>query len=168
MWVHLKEKFGETTMSKLRQLMIKFDICKKHPNHKISEHLNEISKMIRELKTTCHVLINKQQVQIMIHSLPNNWKHMKLNLTHINHIKTFTDVAQHVELKEKCLVFEKGTKRIFLVGSGSKRASSSKNKGKGQMWKGKNKKAKEIAHGCKKNFKENKIANNLNKRTNQR
>lgn len=43
-------------MTMLRQLTIKFDTYKKYSNHTISEHLNEMSKMIRELKVAGHIL----------------------------------------------------------------------------------------------------------------
>nr|CAD1844018.1 unnamed protein product [Ananas comosus var. bracteatus] len=60
MWVHLKEKFGGTTVIKLRQLTIKFDTYKKRPNHTIKQHLREMSNMIRELKSAGHTLTDEQ------------------------------------------------------------------------------------------------------------
>ena len=113
-------------------------------------------KMIRELKAAGHIFTDEQQVQTVIRSLSNSQKHMKLNLTHNNNIKTFADVAQHVELEEEHLISNRGTEKIFLAGSDSKGASSFKNKGKGQKWKEKSKKTKEFTHGFKKNFKGNK------------
>ena len=56
MWNALKKKFGCTLVTKLRQLIIKFDTYKKHPNHTIQQHLREISNMITELKSAGHFL----------------------------------------------------------------------------------------------------------------
>lgn len=79
---------------------------------------------------------------------------MKLKLIHNHNMKTFTDIVRYVELGEKYLVFERGAKKIFLVETSSKEASSPKKKGK--LWKGKSKKPKQIACRLEKNFKENK------------
>lgn len=142
-------------MTRMRQLIIKFDTYKKHPNHTISKHFNKMSMIIGELKVIGYVLIDEQQVQAMIYSLSNSQKDIKLNLTHNDNIKTFADIAQHVELKEQCLIFERGTKKVFLVGTGSKESSSSKNEDKDRIWKEKSKKVKDIARGPQKNFKGN-------------
>nr|XP_010906668.1 uncharacterized protein LOC105033512 [Elaeis guineensis] len=72
MWVHLKENFGGTTVTRLRQLTIKFDTYKKCPNHTINEHLNKMFKMIRELKAAGHIFTDEQQVQTVIRSLSNS------------------------------------------------------------------------------------------------
>ena len=72
MWVALREKFGETTVSKLRHLTIKFDTYKKVPNKSMKQHLRDMSKMIMELKSAGHALIDEQQVQAVIRSLPHS------------------------------------------------------------------------------------------------
>ena len=59
MWAFLKEKFNDTIVTKLRQLTIKFDTYKKCPNHTIKEHLRTISNMLKDLKTTSHILTNE-------------------------------------------------------------------------------------------------------------
>ena len=66
-----------------------------------------MSNMISELRSAGHQLIDKQQVQVMIRSLPNAWEHLRINLTHNDNIKTFDDVAQHVELEEDILLIDK-------------------------------------------------------------
>ena len=95
MWVALRENFGGTTVSKLRQLTMKFDTYKKVPNKSMKQHLRDMSNMIMELKSTRHALTDEQQVQAVIRSLPNSWEHMKVNMTHNENIKTFADIARH-------------------------------------------------------------------------
>ena len=58
MWVALREKFGGTTVSKLRQLTIKLDTYKKVPN-KMKQHLRDMSNMIMELKSVGHTLTDE-------------------------------------------------------------------------------------------------------------
>jgi gag-polypeptide of LTR copia-type len=70
MWLALKQKFGGTFVTKLRQLTIKFDTYKKRPNHSICQHLREMLNMISELKYIVHILTDEQQVQAVIRSLP--------------------------------------------------------------------------------------------------
>ncbi|XP_044477551.1 uncharacterized protein LOC123204812 [Mangifera indica] len=71
-WVALKEKFGGTTVSKLRQLTIKFDTYKKVPNKPMKQHLREMSNMITELKKAGYEMTDEQQVQAVIRSLPDS------------------------------------------------------------------------------------------------
>ena len=59
-----------------------------------------MSNMISELRGVRHKIIDEQQVQVVIRYLPSNWKHMRVNLTHNDNIKTFDDVACHVKLEE--------------------------------------------------------------------
>ena len=60
MWVALNEKFGGTTVTKLRQLTIKFDTYKKKPNHNMQQYLREMSNMIKELKSVGHIITYEQ------------------------------------------------------------------------------------------------------------
>ena len=101
LWKSLNEKFGGTTVAKLRRLTIKFDTYKMPPNHTVKQHLREMTKMIREFGSTGHILTEKKQVQVVIHSLPGSWEHMKVNLTHNESIKTFDNVARHVKLEDE-------------------------------------------------------------------
>jgi len=64
------------------------------------QHLIVMSNMISELRGVRHKIIDEQQVQVVIRYLPSNWKHMRVNLTHNDNIKTFDDVACHVKLEE--------------------------------------------------------------------
>ena len=65
-----------------------------------------MSNMISELRAVGHDMIDEQQVQVVIRSLLSHWEHMRVNLTY-NNIKTFDDVARHVELKESRFLTEK-------------------------------------------------------------
>ena len=62
MWLALKEKFGGISISKLRQLTIKFDTYKKVPNKFMKQHLRDMSNMITELKSVGSQLTDEQQV----------------------------------------------------------------------------------------------------------
>ena len=96
MWEALKLKFGGTSVTKLRKLTIKFDTYKKRPNYNMRQHLREMSNMISELNEAGHILTDEQQVQAVIRSLPHNWEHMKVHLTHNESIKTLNDAACHL------------------------------------------------------------------------
>ncbi|XP_073289064.1 uncharacterized protein [Primulina huaijiensis] len=60
-WVYLREKYGGTTVTRLRQLTIKFDTYKKQADHSIKQHLRTMSNMIRELTSAGHILSDEQQ-----------------------------------------------------------------------------------------------------------
>nr|CAD1821586.1 unnamed protein product [Ananas comosus var. bracteatus] len=152
MWIHLKEKFGGTTVIKLRQLTIKFDTYKKRPNHTIKQHLREMSNMIKELKSAGHILTDEQQVPAVIRSLPESWEHMKVNLTHNDSIKTFAHVARHVELEDERLAATRGPVHANMTESSSHKALGSGYK----KFKSRKRKRVETGQGPKKNkFKEN-------------
>jgi hypothetical protein len=91
-----------------------------------------MANMISELMVASHVLTDEQQLQAVIRSLPRSWEHMRVNLTHNDNIKTFDDVAHHVELEENRLGSEKGIGEAYMASSskgqkkGSKRAKSGK------------------------------------------
>ena len=59
MWFVVSERFGGTSITKLRLLTIKFDTYKKCHGHNMKNHLRHMLNMISELKDTCHVLANK-------------------------------------------------------------------------------------------------------------
>ena len=60
--------------------------------------------MIKELKTSRHVLINEQQVEAIIRFLPKRWEHMVVNMTHNENVKIFCDIVRHLKLEVKRLV----------------------------------------------------------------
>lgn len=145
----MREKYGGTSVTRLRQLTSKFDTYKKLPNHNITQHVRIMSTVIRELKLVGHILSNEQQVQASIRSLFYNWEHLKVNLTHNDSIKTFADAACHVELEDERLGAAKFLVQAFVAESSSGKASGFKRK---KNWfKGGKGKGKETRQGPKKN-----------------
>ena len=58
---------------------------------------------------------------------------MYVNLTHNNNIKTFDDVARHVELEKDRLIAEKPVQEAFMIENKSRGAQGfGHNKGKGK------------------------------------
>ena len=53
----------------------------------------------------------------MIQSLINNWKHLKVNITHNYSIKTFSDVARYVCVEDEYLGASKDSSNTFVLGS---------------------------------------------------
>ena len=72
MWSTLSKRFGGTSIIKLRSLTLKFDTYKKYLEHNMKKSLRHMSNMINELQDACHVLTDEQQVQVVIHSLPQS------------------------------------------------------------------------------------------------
>ena len=138
LWIALKEKFGGVSLTKLRSLTIKFDTYKKHPDHTIKRHLREMSNMISELNDAGHKLTEEQKIQAVIRSLPNNWEHMRMHLTHSVNVKTFQDAVRHLELEEDRLLSIKVNTEVHATSS--KSAGNSSNK-KRKCYKGKGKSA---------------------------
>ena len=70
----------------------------------------------------------------LIHSLPNAWEHLRINLTYNKNIKTFDYVARHVELEEDRLLANKSSGQAYMIESnkvGSSGTGRKKWKGKG-------------------------------------
>jgi hypothetical protein len=87
-----------------------------------------MSNIISELRGVGRDMTDEQQVQAVIHSLLSNWKHMYVNLTNHNNIKTFDDVARHVELEEDRLYAKKPINEAFIFETMMRRAYNSKYK----------------------------------------
>ena len=85
-----------------------------------------MKRMIRELKTSRHVLTNEQQVKAVIRSLPNNWKHMVVNMTHNESVKNFDDIVRHLELEAEQLVVARSNEQAYVAESSSYKSSSFK------------------------------------------
>ena len=117
----------------MRELTLKFDTYKKQSNHTMRQHLTVKSNMISELKGDGHELIDEQHVQVVIRSLPHAWEHLRINLTHNDNVKTFDDVAQHVELEEDRLLAAKSTRQAYMTESNKVGSSGTRWK----KWKGK-------------------------------
>ena len=67
-----KEKYGGLLATKLRELVLKFENYNMQPNHTMKQHLRKMKRMIRELKTSIHVFIDEQKVEVVIKSLPKS------------------------------------------------------------------------------------------------
>uniref|UniRef100_M1DXY9 Uncharacterized protein n=1 Tax=Solanum tuberosum TaxID=4113 RepID=M1DXY9_SOLTU len=143
MWAYLRGTYGGMSVTRLRHLTIKFDTYKKCHDQNIKQHLRVMSNMIAQLKSAGHVLSDEQQVQTVIRSLPNTWKHLKVNLTHNDNIKTFSDVARHVELEDECISVAKAASNAFVADSSGTKSSGFKRK---KNWK-RNGKNKETGEG---------------------
>ena len=100
MWSTLSKRFGGTSIIKLRSLTFMFDTYNKCLEHDMKKLLRHMSNMINELKDACHVLTDDQQVQVVIHSLPQSWEHMKMHMTHNKNINNLDDAMHHSELEE--------------------------------------------------------------------
>ena len=99
-----------------------------------------MSNMISELRVVGHEMTDEKQVQAVIHSLPSNWEHMRINLTHNDNIKKFDDVTRHVELEEDRLLVEKPVYEAFMTKNKSRGAQGfkrNKGKSKGKGFRGK-------------------------------
>ena len=131
LWNALREKFGGVALTKLRSLTIKFDIYKKRPDHTMKKHLKEMSNMISELNDAGHVLTKEQKIQAVIRSLPNNWEHMRMHLTHSKNIRNFEDATRYLELEEDRLTSVKDNAQVhYTQGSSSTGTTSNNNKRK--------------------------------------
>lgn len=103
MWEALKEKFDATLATKLRRVIQKFNDNKKRPNHSMRQHLRVMSNMIRELKNDGQIISNEQKIQAVLHSLPENWDHMNVQITLNVNVKIFEDISRHLELEDERL-----------------------------------------------------------------
>ena len=83
----------------------------------MKKHLRQMLNMINKLKDVGHSLIDEQQVQAVICSLPQSWEHVKMNLTHHESIKTLEDAMRHLELKEDRLIVNKTSVDVYMAGS---------------------------------------------------
>ena len=128
MWKALKEKFGITSLVRLRGLTMRFDSYQKKPEHTMKQHLRAMASMIRDLGVAGHVLTNEQQVQAVLRSLPPSWEHMKRNMTHNESVKTFENVSRHLELEAERLEATKGESSSYVAKVGSRKTFGSKHK----------------------------------------
>ena len=60
-------------------------------------------------------------MQAVIRSLPHSWEHMKVNMTHNENIKTFADIARHLELEDEILEAAKSDAQAYVAASSSKK-----------------------------------------------
>jgi hypothetical protein len=128
LWKALKVQYGRTSATSLRGLTMKFDSYKMRSKHTMKQHLRAMSTMICELKTVGNNLIDEQQVQAVICSLPSSWETISQNMTHDENIKSFNDVARHLEIEAEHLEAAKPNGSIYMAETNSRRASRPKRK----------------------------------------
>ena len=85
----------------------------------MKQHLREMKRMIRELKTFEHVFTDEQQVKAVIKSLPKSCEDMVVNMTHDKSVKTFDDIVCHLELEVKQLMVARPNEQAHVVESSS-------------------------------------------------
>ena len=71
--------------------------------------------MIQKLKSIGNKLTDEQEVQAVICSLPRSWESMCQNMTHNENIKTFNDMARHLELEAERLEVAKPISSMHMV-----------------------------------------------------
>jgi hypothetical protein len=83
--------------------------------------------MVCELKASRNNLIDEQQIQAVIRSLPNSWEQMKLNMTHNEIIQMLEDLSRHLELEAEHRVAQ-GQSSAFFAKHGQRQAFKAKRK----------------------------------------
>ncbi|KAM1551881.1 hypothetical protein ACFX1X_044549 [Malus domestica] len=58
----LKFAFDGTSTTRLKSLVLKFEVYRMDPKHSVSEHLRKMSTMIRDLKVVGSIITDEQQV----------------------------------------------------------------------------------------------------------
>ena len=64
----------------------------------------------------------------MIRSLPTSWEHMKVNMTHNENIKTFANIARHLELEDERFEAAKPDAQAYVAALSSNNVSGFKRK----------------------------------------
>ena len=85
----------------------------------MKQHLKEMKRMIRKLKTSGHVFTDEQQVEAVIKSLPKSCEHMVVNMTHDKSVKTFNGIVCHLELEVKRLMVARPNEQAHVAESNS-------------------------------------------------
>ena len=98
-------------------MTLKFGSHKKQSNQTMRQRLTIMSNMISELKGTDQELTTEQHIQDMIPPILNAWEHLKIILTHYDNIKTFDDVARHVELEKDRFLADKTSGQAYMTES---------------------------------------------------
>ena len=92
----------------------------------MKQHLRETKRIIKELKTSRHVLINEQQVEAIIRFLPKRGEHMVVNMTYNESVKTFDDIVRHLQLEIERFVVVRPNEQAYVVESSSCKTSEFK------------------------------------------
>ena len=95
MWIALKAKFGGTTVTWLRAgIEIWYLKGVAWWFHVRASEENDL-----QVEAARNNLTNEQKIEAMIHSFPNSWEKMKLNMTHNERIQKLKDLSCNLELK---------------------------------------------------------------------
>jgi len=90
-----------------------------------------MSAMVCDLKAAGREIFEEEHVMNVIQALlsqPEHWKHVKLVMTHSEHMKTFAAIQSHLEMEEECLkMFSSSNAALVTEGN---RSRSSKNQGR--------------------------------------
>ena len=100
-------------VTRLHALTLRFDTFKMQCGDSIQEHLRKMLAIICELKAVVNNLTDEQQIQAVIHSLPNSWEQMKLNMTHNESIQMLKDLSCHLELEAERRVAQGQSSAFF-------------------------------------------------------
>ena len=87
--------------------------------------------MICKLKDAGHVLTNKQQLQVVICSLPHFYDHIKIHLTYNGNIHNMDDVMHHLKLEWERLKSFKFNTNMYMTATSFRKALRQKCKHQG-------------------------------------
>ncbi|KAH9602730.1 hypothetical protein KSS87_019040 [Heliosperma pusillum] len=89
------------------------------PKHNVTEHLCVMSAMIRDLKAIGRDVPDEEKVVNVLRSLPSDTeerKNFKLLMSHSENLKTFNELAKHVEMEvERQTAFKPPTPAATLA-----------------------------------------------------
>ncbi|GAV59488.1 UBN2 domain-containing protein [Cephalotus follicularis] len=68
MWNELRFDFGGNSVTRLRNLVLKFEMYKKESKNSMTKYLRIMSSMIRDLKNVGNALYVEQQVKAVVRS----------------------------------------------------------------------------------------------------
>lgn len=136
MWDKLKITFGQTSATRLRALNLKWMDYTIDPSHNVTEHLRIMSAMVRDLKAAGRDVPDEEQIVNVLRSLPSDteeWKNFKLLMSHSENIKTFAELAKHVEMEvERQKALKPSTSNVALVVQGKSKYKKPKPTKKGR------------------------------------
>ncbi|CAO2830762.1 unnamed protein product [Amaranthus hypochondriacus] len=106
MWDNLKDTFGKTSATRLRTLHLSWLQYKIDSSRSVPEHIRAMSAMLRDLGAGGIEISEYEQVNNVIRSLPDNddrWSPFKALMSHNVNLKSFTEIARHVEMQDERL-----------------------------------------------------------------
>ena len=95
MWDQLKIHFGQTSKTRLCTWQLKRIQYKMDSSRTMAEHLRIMCGVIYDLKVVGKEIYEGEQVLNVIRALldkPEHWNHIKMVLTHADHLKIFVEI----------------------------------------------------------------------------